>query len=96
LPGALFSKSFGAGDLDEMKQNIVLSFFFIGAVTLLIYALIFPGTDLILQLLSVPYEIYELMRSYVKIIFIGIGFTFLYNFLHICSGPSPVCLCNCL
>jgi putative MATE family efflux protein len=78
--GALFSKSFGAGDLDEMKQNIVLSFFFIGAVTLMIYALIFPGTDLILQLLSVPDEIYELMRSYVKIIFIGIGFTFLYNF----------------
>jgi putative MATE family efflux protein len=78
--GALFSKSFGAGDLDEMKQNIVLSFFFIGAVTLLIYALIFPGTDLILQLLSVPDEIYELMRGYVKIIFIGIGFTFLYNF----------------
>lgn len=78
--GALFSKSFGAGQIDGMKQDIRLSFIFIGGVTLVIYMLIFPGTDFILRLLSVPNEIYQMMRSYVKIIFIGIGFTFLYNF----------------
>jgi putative MATE family efflux protein len=42
--------------------------------------LVFPGTDIVLHLLSVPDAIYELMRSYVKIIFIGIIFTFFYNF----------------
>lgn len=78
--GALFSKSYGAGKLDDMKQDIRLSFFFIGIVTLCIYLLIFPGTDVILHLLAVPDDIYALMRGYVKIIFIGIGFTFLYNF----------------
>lgn len=78
--GAIFSKWYGAGNLEEMKQDIRLSFYFIGAVTLLIYVLVFWGTDVILHLLSVPKGIYALMRSYVKIIFIGIGFTFLYNF----------------
>jgi putative MATE family efflux protein len=78
--GALFSKAFGGGNLEEMKLDIRLSFIFIGAVTVFIYMLIFPCTDLILHLLSVPEDIYQLMRSYVRIIFIGIGFTFLYNF----------------
>ena len=51
--GALFSKSFGAGDIQEMKQDIRLSLFFIGTVTIVIYLLVFPGTDFILHLLSV-------------------------------------------
>ena len=78
--GALFSKSFGAGDIQEMKQDIRLSLFFIGTVTIVIYLLVFPGTDFILHLLSVPNNIYELTKNYIEIIFIGIGFTFLYNF----------------
>lgn len=78
--GALFSKSFGAGKIEEMKQDIRLSFAFIGVVTIIIYVLIFPGTDYILQILAIPAEIYHMMRSYVRIIFVGIGFTFLYNF----------------
>lgn len=78
--GALFSKSFGAGKMEEMKQDIRMSFLFIGVVTIIIYMLVFPGTDYILQILTIPAEIYHMMRSYVRIIFIGIGFTFLYNF----------------
>lgn len=78
--GAMFSKSFGAGDIQEMKQDIRLSLFFIGTVTIVIYLLVFPGTDFILHLLSVPNNIYELTKNYIEIIFIGIGFTFLYNF----------------
>ena len=78
--GALFSGDYGAGDIMGLKQDIRLSFFFIGCVTLVIGLVVFPGTDLILRCLSVPKEIYPLMREYVKIIFVGIGFTFLYNF----------------
>lgn len=78
--GALFSKSFGAGKMEEMKQDIRLSFIFIGVVTIIIYMFIFPGTDYILRILAIPDEIYHMMRSYVRIIFIGIVFTFLYNF----------------
>lgn len=78
--GALFSKWYGAGKMEELKLDIRLSFCFIAAVTLVIYAVVFSCTDGILRLLSVPSDIYALMRSYVRIVFVGIGFTFLYNF----------------
>lgn len=78
--GALFSKWYGAGNLEELRQDIRLSFYFIGTVTVLLYLIVYPGTNWILHLISVPDDIYHLMHIYVKIIFIGIGFTFLYNF----------------
>lgn len=78
--GALFSKSFGAGKQDDMRQEVRLSFVFIGLVTAVIYIIVFPGTDLILHLLAVPADVYALMRSYVRIIFAGIVFIFLFNF----------------
>lgn len=78
--GALFSKSFGAGKIEEMRQDIRMSFLFIGIVTIIINMLVFPGTDRILRVLAIPDEIYHMMRSYTRIIFIGISFIFLYNF----------------
>lgn len=78
--GTIFSKWYGAGKIEEMRQDIRLSFWFIGGVTIVITLLVFPGTDVILHLLSVPDDIYFLMRGYVKIIFVGMGFIFLYNF----------------
>ena len=78
--GALFSKSFGAGKQADMRQEVKLSFVFIGIITAIIYIIVFPGTDLILHLLAVPADVYALMRSYVKIIFAGIVFIFLFNF----------------
>lgn len=78
--GAIFSKWYGAGKTEEMKQDMKLSFVFIGSVTIVIILIVFPCTDGILHLLSVPADIYLLMREYVRVIFIGMGFTFLYNF----------------
>lgn len=78
--GALFSKSFGAGKQADMRQEVKLSFVFIGIITAIIYIIVFPGTDLILHLLAVPADVYALMRSYVRIIFAGIVFIFLFNF----------------
>ncbi len=78
--GALFSKSFGAGKPADMRQEVKLSFVFIGIITAIIYIIVFPGTDLILRLLAVPADVYALMRSYVRIIFAGIVFIFLFNF----------------
>lgn len=78
--GALFSKSFGAGKQADMRQEVKLSFVFIGIITAIIYIIVFPGTDLILRMLAVPADVYALMRSYVRIIFAGIVFIFLFNF----------------
>lgn len=78
--GALFSMYFGAKKLDTLKESLWVSFWLILFVTLAIYGIVFAGTDGILRLLQTPAEIYDLMYTYVRIIFIGIGFTFLYNY----------------
>lgn len=79
-----------------MKADIKLSLLFIGLVTIAITLIVYPGTDVILRLLSVPGDIYDLMRSYVRIIFAGIIFTFLYNFFayllrSIGDSVTPLC-----
>ena len=47
--GAIFSKWYGAGQEEEMKQDIKLSFLFIGGVTVVVTLLVFPGTDSIFR-----------------------------------------------
>ena len=42
---------------------------------------LYPRTDLILDALQIPVSLYEMMKSYVTIIFAGIPAVFLYNFL---------------
>lgn len=78
--GALFSMHYGAGRHREMKECMWVSFWLILLVTVIMYLIVFLGTDGILTLLQTPADIYNLMRIYSRIIFIGIGFTFLYNY----------------
>lgn len=78
--GAVYSIFFGAGDMDRMKESIWVSFWMISLVTVVISVFVFWKVDWILRLLQVPDQVYGLMRSYVWIIFTGIGFVFLYNY----------------
>lgn len=78
--GVAFSISFGKRESGRLKCSIFLSFCMIGAVALAISAVVFAGMDVILRLLQVPTDIYDLMRSYLWVVFWGIGATFLYNF----------------
>lgn len=78
--GALFSKSYGANKINQMKQDIYLSFIFISTITIIIYIIIYLNIDNILKILSIPGEIYDLTKNYLLIIFIGIAFTYFYNF----------------
>lgn len=94
--GTVFSVCFGKGDKQQMKNSITVSFLFIAAVSAVINILVFANTDLILRLLRVPADIYGIMREYVRIIFFGIFFTFLYNyfaFMLRALGDSVVPLC---
>ena len=63
-----------------MKNSIFISFCMIALVTLVLMVAVFTLIDPIIHLLQVPVEIYDLMREYLWIIFMGIGFTFLYNY----------------
>lgn len=77
---ALFSIARGAGREQELKESIWVSFWFILGVSLALNLAVFACTDPILRLLQTPEEIYSLMAGYVRVIFGGILFTFLYNY----------------
>lgn len=93
--GTLISVYYGKGDAGRMKQGIFLSFLFIGLLTLALTAGVFAGLDGILAFLKVPKEVYGMMRSYLWIIFWGIGGIFLYNYfasIQRAAGNSLVAL----
>lgn len=78
--GVAFSIYFGKKDFERLKSAIFLSFSFIGAVTLALNILLFPGLDGIIRLLRVPDDTAPFMKTYLFIIFMGITASFLYNY----------------
>lgn len=78
--GAVFSIAYGAGNEQELKKSIWVSFIFVGFVTIVMNIFVFVWTDPVLKLLQIPKEVYPLMETYIRIIFLGIVFVFLYNF----------------
>ena len=78
--GVMFSVCYGKQDLDRLKQGRFMSFVMIGALTLFMNGAVFLGLDWILVFLKVPYEVYDMMREYLQIIFWGITSVFVYNY----------------
>ncbi|QQK08678.1 MATE family efflux transporter [Miniphocaeibacter halophilus] len=76
----VFSQLYGAGKLDTLKVGIFNSFVFIGILSLIINILAFLLLNKIIILLNIPAEAIDETKIYLKIIFIGIMFTFIYNF----------------
>ena len=78
--GAVFSICYEAGDQKRLKSSIFTSFVLIAACSLVLNVVVFVFIDPIMRLLQTPDEIYDMMRSYLWVIFIGITATFLYNY----------------
>ena len=78
--GAFFSADYGAGEKRKLREDVRLSFWFILAVSGVIYLAVYPGMGLILRALQTPPELMEMTRDYVSAVFVGILFVFLYNF----------------
>lgn len=78
--GALFSISFGEKNIEKLKSNITVSFVLIFTFTIVINFLSFLFIDEIITLMKIPQDIFLLTREYLWIIFMGITFTFFYNF----------------
>lgn len=94
--GSLFSMCFGRGDTKALRSNAVLSFAGIGALALAVQTIVSALLEPILNLLQVPQQVWPLMRDYVRVIFFGIVFVFLYNyfsFLLRAVGNSVAPLC---
>lgn len=92
----LFSIYYGSGDDSRLKNSITVSFIIISAVSSLLCAgsLVFIGH--IMAFMNIPSEIYSMLEDYLRIIFYGIPFTFIYNFfssLLRAVGNSFVPLC---
>lgn len=79
--GSVFAIYYGQGNEKKLKNSIYVSFVLIAIITIIINILVFLFIDEIMYLLRVPEVIYDLMKVYLSVIFIGIGFTFIYNYL---------------
>lgn len=78
--GAVFSIAFGAKNEKELKESMWSAFWFIGVVTVVLNVIVFIWTDSILTLLQIPEDVYPLMYDYIRVIFAGIIFIYLYNY----------------
>ena len=78
--GAVFSIRFGEKDEKGLKEGVYASFVLIAGITLLLNVLSFACLDGIRIFLRVPEEVWDTMRQYLAIIFVGITATFLYNY----------------
>lgn len=78
--GAVFSLLFGAHEIDKLKNSFYTSFIFIGFVTIVINLCSILFIDDILTFINIPTEVFNDSKSYLQIIFYGIGFTYFYNY----------------
>ena len=79
--GIPVAKYFGAGDLKHMKNIIFNGAVLTAVIAVLITILCTLLCPWILQILSVQSDIYDNAYSYLMIIFLGLPFTLLYNYL---------------
>ncbi len=77
--GVVFSQ-LGEGNMDKLKTAMTNAFCLIAALSLLLTALSYVLLDAFIVLLRVPPEAVPDITSYLRVIFAGIFFTFLYNF----------------
>ena len=78
--GAVFAIRYGEKNMDKLKEDMYVAFILTAGLTLLINLFIFWKLDMILHFLSVPQDVYPLMRTYLWTVFWGIVATFLYNY----------------
>lgn len=79
--GIPVAKYFGAGDLKHMKNIIFNGAVLTAVIAVIITILCTLLCPWILQILSVQSDIYANAYSYLMIIFLGLPFTLLYNYL---------------
>ena len=77
----VFSHLYGASKTDKLKIGIVNSFVFIALLSIVLNIISYLFLDDVLKLINIPQEAYRETKIYLQIIFSGIIFTFIYNFI---------------
>ncbi len=78
--GVVFYMLFGAGETDRLKNSLFISFALIGAAAIVIEILSLALLSPLLTVLQVPADIRAETGAYLQVIFLGIFFTFIYNY----------------
>lgn len=77
----LMSRFYGAGDEDALRREVATTIVFGAIASLVVFAVGWPLSGPVLQLMNVPDEILEMAARYLQVIFVGFLFTFQYNIL---------------
>ena len=78
--GAVFSIQYGQKDMERLRHSSFVSFLLIALVALVINVIVFVGMNRIICYYKYQRMLFPYMQNYLQVIFIGIGFTFLYNY----------------
>lgn len=78
--GILFSMFYGAKQLDKMKTSFFVSFVGISIFSIGLEIVCLLAIDLILNFMNIPRDIFTDTHQYLFIIFLGLVFTFIYNY----------------
>ena len=89
----VFSQLYGEGNMDKLKTAMTNAFCLIAALSLLLTVLSYALLDAFIVLLRVPPEAVPDITSYLRVIFAGIFFTFLYNFFAAALSAIRLRLC---
>lgn len=79
--GVPVAKFFGANNLHKMRKYIFNGAVLTGIIALIVTIVCSVCCNQILHLLSVPQDIYDKAYAYLIVIFLGIPFTLMYNYL---------------
>lgn len=79
--GVPVAKYFGANDMHKMRKYIFNGAVLTGIIALIVTSVCAICCNQILHLLSVPQDIFDKAYSYLIVIFLGIPFTLMYNYL---------------
>lgn len=78
--GALWSMLYGAGREEELKRCLFASFLFIGGVAVVLNIGVLALLEPVMSLLQTPAEAWEQTHAYLRVVLLGICFTFVYNY----------------
>lgn len=78
--GIVFSMLFGACREEELKNSVFISFVLSGILAIIIEISVLLLLSPIMKLLQIPHSIWQETQTYLRIIFCGIIFVYLYNF----------------
>ena len=78
---ALFSIYYGKQDKEKLRSSIAHGFILILLITIIINIIVYLFINQILTFLNTPSELYSSMHDYLFVIFMGLIFTSIYNFI---------------